>query len=155
MRRLMIFCDGTWNKETTDLPTNVVSAAQAVRPVGSDGIDQIVYYSEGVGTSWLINERLETVAAGAFGLGLFERVADAYRFLVFNYTPGDEIYISVFRAALSRRARSAASSANAVSSQRAMFIPSGRPMLSTAARTSCLTTRPRSSSARRTRPIPS
>jgi uncharacterized protein (DUF2235 family) len=96
MRRLLIFCDGTWNKETTDSPTNVVLAAQAVKPVGDDGVDQIVYYSEGVGTSWLINQRLETVAAGAFGWGLFDRIAEAYRFLVFNYTPGDEIYIFGF-----------------------------------------------------------
>jgi len=49
MRRLLIFCDGTWNKETTDSPTNVVLAAQAVKPVGDDGVDQIVYYSEGSG----------------------------------------------------------------------------------------------------------
>ena len=58
--------------------------------------DQIVYCSEGGGTSWLINQRLETVAAGAFGWGLFDRIAEAYRFLVFNYTPGDEIYIFGF-----------------------------------------------------------
>jgi len=49
-----------------------------------------------VGTSWLIGQRLETVAAGAFGWGLFDRIAEAYRFLVFNYTPGDEIYIFGF-----------------------------------------------------------
>ena len=96
MRRLLIFCDGTWNKETTDFPTNVVAAAQAVTPLTSKKIDQIVYYRKGVGTSWIVNQRLETVAAGAFGWGLFDRIAEAYRFLVFNYTPGDEIYIFGF-----------------------------------------------------------
>ena len=96
MRRLLIFCDGTWNKAATDSPTNVVAAAQAVKPVGDDGVEQVVFYSEGVGTTWLINRRFETIAAGAFGWGLFERIAEAYRFLVFNYTPGDEIYIFGF-----------------------------------------------------------
>lgn len=95
MRRLLIFCDGTWNRETTDQPTNVVTAAQVVKPVGSDGVDQLVCYIQGVGTTFLVS-RLETVLAGAFGLGLFARIADAYRFLVFNYTPGDQIFIFGF-----------------------------------------------------------
>lgn len=96
MRRLLIFCDGTWNVETTDLPTNVVVAAQAVKPVAADGTQQIVYYAQGVGTNYLINRDVESRLAGAFGWGLFDRIADAYRFLVFNYLPGDEIYIFGF-----------------------------------------------------------
>jgi uncharacterized protein (DUF2235 family) len=95
MRRLLIFCDGTWNKETTGALTNVVTSAQVVKPVGDDGVDQIVCYIEGVGTTFVIS-RLETIVAGAFGWGLFDRIADAYRFLVFNYQPGDEIFIFGF-----------------------------------------------------------
>ena len=95
MRRLLIFCDGTWNKETTGELTNVVTSAQVVKPVSDDGIDQIVCYIEGVGTTFVIS-RVETFLAGAFGLGLFDRIADAYRFLVFNYQPGDEIFIFGF-----------------------------------------------------------
>ena len=95
MRRLLIFCDGTWNRESADTVTNVVTAAQSVRPTASDGVEQIVCYIEGVGTTFVIS-RLETFVAGAFGWGLFERIAEAYRFLVFNYVPGDEIYIFGF-----------------------------------------------------------
>ena len=96
MRRLLIFCDGTWNKETAAEPTNVVLAAEAVLPAGPDGTDQIVYYGEGVGTSYLINQKVEQWAAGAFGWGLFDHIADAYRFIVFNYQPGDEVFIFGF-----------------------------------------------------------
>ena len=95
MRRLLIFCDGTWNKESSGALTNVVTAAQVVKPVGDDGIDQIVCYIEGLGTTFVIS-RLESIAAGALGWGLFDRIADAYRFLVFNYQPGDQIFIFGF-----------------------------------------------------------
>lgn len=92
----MVFCDGTWNKETSQTPTNVVLAARAAVPVAPDGTDQIIYYDQGVGTTYLINESIESKLAGAFGWGLFDRIADAYRFLVFNYVPGDEIFIFGF-----------------------------------------------------------
>lgn len=95
MRRLLIFCDGTWNKETTGELTNVVTAAQNVKAVSDDGVDQLVCYIEGVGTTFVVS-RVETWAAGIFGWGLFDRIADAYRFLVFNYQPGDEIFIFGF-----------------------------------------------------------
>ena len=95
MRRLLIFCDGTWNKETADQTTNVVTAASYVPPVASDGVNQLVCYVPGVGTTFVVS-RIETVFAGAFGWGLFDRIADAYRFLVYNYQPGDEIYIFGF-----------------------------------------------------------
>jgi uncharacterized protein (DUF2235 family) len=95
MKRLVIFCDGTWN-QLSKLPTNVVLGAQMVLPASDDGIDQIVYYKQGVGTTHLINQRIEAWLAGAFGFGLFDNIADAYRFLVFNYQAGDEIYIFGF-----------------------------------------------------------
>src|SRR4051794_15976918 len=95
MRRLLIFCDGTWNRPAAAGLTNVVSAAQAIKPTASDGVGQIVCYVQGVGTTFVVS-RLETFLAGAFGLGLFDRIAEAYRFLVFNYVPGDEIYIFGF-----------------------------------------------------------
>jgi uncharacterized protein (DUF2235 family) len=95
MKRLVIFCDGTWNALSSQYHTNVVMAAQAVLPQ-SDGIAQIVYYNEGVGTTYLVSRKWEQRLAGAFGLGLFDKIADAYRFIVFNYEPGDEIYIFGF-----------------------------------------------------------
>ena len=96
MKRLAIFCDGTWNRLSAKYPTNVVLAARSVLPSGADGVPQITYYDEGIGTTFLVNRALERILAGAFGLGLFDKIAAAYRFLVFNYDPGDEIYIFGF-----------------------------------------------------------
>jgi uncharacterized protein (DUF2235 family) len=31
-----------------------------------------------------------------FGAGLLKNMADGYRFLIFNYSPGDEIYVFGF-----------------------------------------------------------
>jgi len=96
MKRLAVFCDGTWNQLSARHPSNVVRAAQAVQPRGKDGVVQLTYYNEGLGTSYVFNQALERLLAGAFGVGLFEKIADAYRFLVFNYEPGDRIFIFGF-----------------------------------------------------------
>jgi uncharacterized protein (DUF2235 family) len=40
--------------------------------------------------------RIEAWLAGDFGLGVLAKIAAAYRFLIFNYEPGDEIYIFGF-----------------------------------------------------------
>lgn len=91
--RRLIFCfDGSWNKlDASQHPTNVVLLAESVPPIGRDGCDQIVYYDEGVGTA-----SDETFRGGAFGKGLVANVQDAYRFLIFNYRPGDEIFVFGF-----------------------------------------------------------
>lgn len=91
--RRLIFCfDGSWNKlDASQHPTNVVLLAESVPPVASDGADQIVFYDEGVGTA-----SDETFRGGAFGKGLVANVQEAYRFLIFNYRPGDEIFVFGF-----------------------------------------------------------
>jgi uncharacterized protein (DUF2235 family) len=91
MRRLVICCDGTWKTANDEATTNVVRMADAVRPVGPDGVSQIVYYSAGVGTGNLV-EKLR----GIFGKGLENGLLDAYRFIVLNYEPGDELYLFGF-----------------------------------------------------------
>lgn len=96
MKRLVIFCDGTWNRMSAAEPTNVLMSSQMVEHADASGVPQIIYYDEGVGTSFLVNEWLETRLAGAFGLGLLEKIEAAYRFLIFNYEPGDEIFIFGF-----------------------------------------------------------
>lgn len=93
MKRLVIFCDGTWNRMWAAHPTNVVTGAQLVLPADASGVAQITFYDEGVGTS---GSRLASLAAGAFGWGLLEKIEAAYRFLIFNYEPDDEIYIFGF-----------------------------------------------------------
>lgn len=96
MKRLVVFCDGTWNRMSAEYPTNVLVGAQLVLPADAAGTSQITYYDEGVGTSFLVNEWLETRLAGAFGWGLLDKIEAAYRFLIFNYEPGDEVYIFGF-----------------------------------------------------------
>lgn len=97
MKRIIVCMDGTWNKPTQydrgkRKPTNVVKVARAIEPVCSDGIHQIVYYSEGVGTQW----GLDRILGGGFGIGLSQNILKAYRFIVHNYQPGDEIFLFGF-----------------------------------------------------------
>ncbi|HEX2021575.1 MAG TPA: DUF2235 domain-containing protein [Candidatus Thermoplasmatota archaeon] len=97
MKRLVVCCDGTWNTAdaTADgkpCPTNVVKMARAVAPRDEEGNAQVVFYDEGIGTGGL----LDRVVGGATGKGLMRNVGDAYRFLVWNYEPGDEIYLFGF-----------------------------------------------------------
>lgn len=96
MKRIAIFCDGTWNKLASDYATNVQFAAQAVRSVDEAGVQQVTFYDEGVGTSNTILGQAESLLAGAFGFGLLDKLEAAYRFLAFNYQPGDQIYIFGF-----------------------------------------------------------
>jgi uncharacterized protein (DUF2235 family) len=91
MKRLVFCFDGTWNTLAAPIPTNVVVTAESVVPRASDGTAQVIFYDEGVGT-----KKWEQVRGGMFGLGLVENMADAYRFLIFNYTPGDELYVFGF-----------------------------------------------------------
>lgn len=90
MKRLVICCDGTWQNLTSLYPSNVVKMAQAVKPIANDGVPQIVFYDGGVGTEY------QKVLGGATGLGIDKNIEDCYRFLSFNYVPGDEIYLFGF-----------------------------------------------------------
>jgi uncharacterized protein (DUF2235 family) len=99
MKRIIFCFDGTWNKLAVDTPTNVVLTAASVEREARDGTVQIMHYDEGVGTG-----RLDKVTGGVFGAGLVSNVREAYRFLIFNYDPGDEIYVFGFsRGAFSAR----------------------------------------------------
>jgi uncharacterized protein (DUF2235 family) len=87
MKRLIVCCDGTWNGLSGEYPTNVLKLSQAIKTADSGGILQKIYYQEGLGTKWY-----DRLVGGAFGWGIDEHIADAYRFLCQNYEPGDEIY---------------------------------------------------------------
>lgn len=96
MKRLAIFCDGTWNRadqerEDEACPTNVVKLALRVLPSAS-GVTQVTYYDSGVGTGnfW------DRFVGGAFGLGLEQNLLEAYRFVMHNYEPGDALYLFGF-----------------------------------------------------------
>lgn len=92
MKRLIICCDGTWQKLTSPYPTNVVKIAQAVKATCSQKIPQLVFYDEGIGTE----NPFAKILGGAFGKGIDQNIQDGYRFLCLNYEPGDEIYLFGF-----------------------------------------------------------
>lgn len=99
MKRIVFCFDGTWNALNANTPTNVVLTAASIVRHTQDGITQIIHYDEGVGTG-----RLEKITGGMFGAGLVSNVREAYRFLIFNYDPGDQIFVFGFsRGAFSAR----------------------------------------------------
>jgi uncharacterized protein (DUF2235 family) len=95
-KRLVVCCDGTWNRPDqihngVAAPTNVAKLALAVAREDGQGSAQLVHYQPGVGT-----RRWERLRGGAFGLGLSRNVRECYRFLVDCYEPGDELYFFGF-----------------------------------------------------------
>jgi uncharacterized protein (DUF2235 family) len=98
MKRIIICCDGTWNtpdktEENNPCDTNVVKIAQAVKPVSDKGIEQLTYYDPGVGTSgWIVKRWFD----GATGSGISENIKQAYKYIIGNYEPEDELYFFGF-----------------------------------------------------------
>lgn len=92
MKRLIVCCDGTWQKLSSRYPTNVVKIAQAIKPQSTNGIPQIIFYDEGIGTG----DKADKIFGGAFGWGIDQNIQDAYRFLCLNFEKGDEIYLYGF-----------------------------------------------------------
>ena len=89
-KRLIVCCDGTWQQLNSSYPSNVIKLAQAVKPMASDGVAQIVFYHEGIGSDSF------KFLGGITGLGIERTIQDAYRFLCLNYDSGDEIYLFGF-----------------------------------------------------------
>lgn len=102
MKRLVLFCDGTWNDTRMSSLTNVARLARCVEPVDERSgvpIQQVVFYDTGVGVASSVSKLtdfLVRLQGGAFGRGLDEKIEAAYRFLVLNYEVGDEIYVFGF-----------------------------------------------------------
>lgn len=98
MKRIVVCADGTWNvRDQRDehglrKPSNVTKVARAVRPRDQHGIDQVVFYHDGIGT----RGPLDKLTGGAFGAGIEDNVRNLYRFIVYNYEPGDEIFLFGF-----------------------------------------------------------
>ena len=89
-RRLILCLDGTWNTSSAATITNIVRLRDMLKPGDVGGIEQRIYYDEGVGT---LDDKF---TGGALGIGLDRNVRQAYRFLSQFYDPGDEIYIFGF-----------------------------------------------------------
>ena len=98
MKRIAIFCDGTWNtpdkmEDGQRCQTNVVKMANALAPLSDDGTEQILYYDTGIGSEGNIFKRIYD---GATGTGISKNILQAYRFLIKNYAPKDEIFLFGF-----------------------------------------------------------
>jgi uncharacterized protein (DUF2235 family) len=94
MKRIAVFCDGTWNSPVSkDHETNVFRLSTVVRSVASDGVQQIGQYHEGIGTS---GSRLRRQFAGATGYGLSRNIRTAYRAVAEVFEPGDELFLFGF-----------------------------------------------------------
>lgn len=91
MKRIIFAFDGTTNTVDAEHPTNVLLTASCITPETSGGIKQIVHYDNGVGS-----DKGEKARGSLFGLGLYKNIEQAYQFLIFNFDPGDEIYVFGF-----------------------------------------------------------
>ena len=96
MKRIVICCDGTWNRpdqvhDGKVCASNVTKLARCIPPIDSQGVRQFVFYDKGVGTG-----RFDRILGGAFGWGIKTKILDAYRFLIVNYEPGDELFFLGF-----------------------------------------------------------
>jgi len=96
MKRIVVCCDGTWNRPDQVhggevCASNVTKIARCVAPVDPRGTQQLVFYDKGVGTG-----RFDRLLGGAFGWGIKEKILDAYQFLIVNYEPEDELFFLGF-----------------------------------------------------------
>ncbi len=93
-KRIVICADGTWNRPEKnlreDFPTNVLRLARAIKPIGENQIPQQVFYDWGVGSYY------DPVMGGITGKGLHKNIMDDYRYIVQNYSLGDELYLFGF-----------------------------------------------------------
>jgi uncharacterized protein (DUF2235 family) len=95
-KRIVVCCDGTWQRLDGERPTNVVRLAKAVLPADAEGRPQVVILLDGVGTgrgTTRFARACDRLLGGLTGLGLEDTLAEAYRQLVFAYRPGDEIHV--------------------------------------------------------------
>ncbi|SIN92941.1 DUF2235 domain-containing protein [Vannielia litorea] len=99
MKRIAIFCDGTWNRPDATHPTNVFHLHRIARRTAADGTTQILKYIPGVGTGfgksgW--RKHADRIIGGAFGVGVTANILAGYTFLIEQYEPGDEIFVFGF-----------------------------------------------------------
>ncbi len=98
-KKLVVFCDGTWNDLRMVDRTNVSRLAKCVAPLSRDRKHQVVFYDEGVGVGVNVSnlsDELVKLWGGAFGRGLDRKIEAAYRFIVLNFEPEDDVYVFGF-----------------------------------------------------------
>ncbi|MBF0279430.1 MAG: DUF2235 domain-containing protein [SAR324 cluster bacterium] len=93
-KKIVICADGTWNRPENnlkkDFPSNVLKLARAIRPLGKNNTSQQVFYDWGIGSYY------DPLLGGATGKGLHKNIMDCYRYLVQNYSAGDDLYLFGF-----------------------------------------------------------
>jgi uncharacterized protein (DUF2235 family) len=104
MKRIVLCFDGTWNRPADEnLPsdkqveTNVRRFYESLQETGTDGIKQVKWYDQGVGTHWY-----DQFIGGAIGTGLEVNIVQGYEFLAKTYEGGDQVLCLVLVAALTR-----------------------------------------------------
>jgi len=98
MKRIVICFDGTWNTpadenlpEDQQVETNVRRFYESIAETGSDGVEQVKWYDQGVGTHWF-----DRFAGGTTGAGLDLNILEGYRVLAERYQDGDDVYVLGF-----------------------------------------------------------
>ncbi len=90
MKRIALFCDGTWSElDGKRPPTNVELLYESVAPSDGD-VTQIAEYLNGVGAE------KNKITGGIWGKGLDEKILEAYIRLCKHYEIGDEVYVFGF-----------------------------------------------------------
>ena len=89
-KRLALFFDGTWSTKDQVNTTNVSKAFETTIRGTANGMEQVPFYDEGVGSR---GNRFQRFLGGTSGTGLEQNVQDGYRFLIMNHEEGDEIFL--------------------------------------------------------------
>ena len=99
MKRIITCSDGTWNKPNLKvkgkvIKTNVQKIFDCINNRDRvHDIAQVKYYDEGIGAR---GSTFSKIFAGATGRGIDQNILDAYKFICWNYDPGDQIYLFGF-----------------------------------------------------------
>ncbi|MBC7890195.1 MAG: DUF2235 domain-containing protein [Ferruginibacter sp.] len=97
MKRIVLCCDGTWNKPGSKdrgkvVKTNVQKIYEAIQ-CSTGEVKQVKFYGQGVGTGFTMGDHF---LGGGTGLGIDRNIQDAYKFIMWNYEPSDELYLFGF-----------------------------------------------------------
>ena len=108
-KRIVVCFDGTANQIGAGNLTNVAKFFEMLEK--DDPASQLAYYDPGVGTlappsaHFRLTRTLTLLIEQAFGVGLKDNVAQAYRYVMQHWRPGDALYIFGFsRGAYTARA---------------------------------------------------
>ena len=93
MKRIITCSDGTWNAPNDKVRTNVQKIFDLILKRDAKGIQQVKFYDEGIGAQGGVITR---TLNGATGKGIDDNIKDIYKCIVWNYEPGDEIYLFGF-----------------------------------------------------------